>query len=121
MKPNHQKVLKDALRLPIEARAALAGHLLESLVEPVPPPSVRLHPNAIAEAKAAYAWYAERNPSAANAFISELDHAISQIQTDPERWTMHLHGTRKFLLRRFPYEVVYRPQRRPGYWKARRF
>ena len=31
MKPNHQKVLKDALRLPIEARAALAGHLLESL------------------------------------------------------------------------------------------
>jgi plasmid stabilization system protein ParE len=100
----------------------------------VPPPSVRLHPDAIAEAKAAYAWYAERNPSAANAFISELDHAISQIQTDPERWTMHLHGTRKFLLRRFPYEVVYRiaesaiqviavphGRRRPGYWRARRF
>jgi len=35
MKPNHQKVLKDALRLPIEARAALAGHLLESLDETV--------------------------------------------------------------------------------------
>ena len=31
MKPNHQKVLKDALRLPIEARAALASHLLDSL------------------------------------------------------------------------------------------
>jgi putative addiction module component (TIGR02574 family) len=35
MKPNHQKVLKDALRLPAEARAALAGHLLESLDETV--------------------------------------------------------------------------------------
>ncbi len=36
MKPNHlKKVLKDALRLPIEARAALAGHLLESLDETV--------------------------------------------------------------------------------------
>ncbi len=36
MKPNHlKKVLKDALRFPIEARAALAGHLLESLDETV--------------------------------------------------------------------------------------
>ncbi len=35
MKPNHQKILKDALRLPAEARAALAGHLLESLDETV--------------------------------------------------------------------------------------
>ena len=35
MKPNHQKVLREALRLPTEARAALAGHLLESLDETV--------------------------------------------------------------------------------------
>jgi plasmid stabilization system protein ParE len=96
-------------------------------------PNVRLHPDAIADATAAYEWYAERNPSAANAFISELDNAISQIQTGPERCTMHLHGTRKFLLRRFPYGVVYRitksaiqviavahGRRRPGYWKSRR-
>ena len=97
-------------------------------------PSVRLHPDAIAEAKAAYEWYAERNPSAANAFISELNQAISQIQNGPELWTMHLRGTRKFLLRHFPYGVVYRiaqsniqviavahGRRRPGYWKSRRF
>ena len=31
MKSDPEKVLKEALRLPIEARAALAGHLLESL------------------------------------------------------------------------------------------
>jgi putative addiction module component (TIGR02574 family) len=35
MKRNHQKVLKEALRLPTAARAALAGHLLESLDETV--------------------------------------------------------------------------------------
>jgi len=35
MKPNHEKVLKEALRLPTEARAALAGRLLESLDETV--------------------------------------------------------------------------------------
>jgi putative addiction module component (TIGR02574 family) len=33
MKPSHQKVLKEALGLPPEARAALAGHLLDSLDE----------------------------------------------------------------------------------------
>jgi putative addiction module component (TIGR02574 family) len=35
MKPNHQKVLKEALNLPPEARAALAGHLLDSLDDSV--------------------------------------------------------------------------------------
>ena len=35
MKPNHQKVLKEALGLPPEARAALAGHLLDSLDDSV--------------------------------------------------------------------------------------
>jgi putative addiction module component (TIGR02574 family) len=31
MKAAHKKVLEEALCLPVEARAALAGHLLESL------------------------------------------------------------------------------------------
>ena len=87
-------------------------------------PNVELHPEAIAEVRAAYRWYAERNPSAANAFIAELDHAIREVQRAPERWPMHAHGTRKYLFRRFPYSVIYRVtatfgRRRPGYWKTR--
>jgi putative addiction module component (TIGR02574 family) len=35
MKPNHQKLLEEVLRLPPEARAALAGHLLDSLDDSV--------------------------------------------------------------------------------------
>ena len=70
--------------------------------------SAEVHPEAIAEARAAYRWYAEQNPSAAIAFMTELDHAISEIETSPERWPVHLHGTRKFLFRRFPYAVIYR-------------
>ena len=35
MNPGHKKVLQEALRLPAEARAALAGRLLESLDGPV--------------------------------------------------------------------------------------
>ena len=35
MNPAHKKVLEEALRLPAEARAALAGHLIESLDDSV--------------------------------------------------------------------------------------
>jgi putative addiction module component (TIGR02574 family) len=35
MGPAHKKILEEALRLPPEARAALAGHLLESLDDSV--------------------------------------------------------------------------------------
>lgn len=35
MKAAHKKVLEEALCLPVEARAALAGHLLESLDDAV--------------------------------------------------------------------------------------
>ena len=35
MNPNHKRILKEALRLPPEARAALAGHLIESLDDSV--------------------------------------------------------------------------------------
>lgn len=35
MKSNQRKILEEALRLPIEARAALAGYLIESLDDAV--------------------------------------------------------------------------------------
>jgi hypothetical protein len=42
MKPHHQKVLKEVLGLPLEARAALAGHLLNSLDDSVDEDANRL-------------------------------------------------------------------------------
>ena len=97
-------------------------------------PSVELHPDAIAEARAAYLWYAERNPVAGDAFIAALDQAVDQILDRPERWPLYEHATRKYPLRRFPYSVIYRVtasgvqiiavahgRRRPGYWRSRRF
>lgn len=35
MKPNYKKVVEEALRLPMAARAALAGYLIESLDDAV--------------------------------------------------------------------------------------
>jgi toxin ParE1/3/4 len=95
-------------------------------------PPVDVHPEAIAEAQAAYGWYRQRNETAAEAFLAELDRAVELISEGPMRWPTHLHGTRRFLLRRFPFGVVYRQigeavqvvavahaRRKPDYWKHR--
>ena len=96
------------------------------------PRPIELHPDAIDEARAARLWYAERSSVAADAFMAELDQAIDKICEGPERWGPYLHGTRRYLLKRFPYLVVYRERprelqviavahakRRPGYWRHR--
>jgi len=93
---------------------------------------VEFHEEAIAEARAAREWYESRSPAAATGFFEELEHGVEQIAKFPEAWSPYLKGTRRYLLRRFPYSVVYRKRerdiqvvavahhrRKPGYWKDR--
>jgi plasmid stabilization system protein ParE len=69
---------------------------------------VEIHPDALEEAGAAVEWYATRSQEAADAFIAELDRGVKVISESPERWPAHLLETRRYLLRRFPFAVVYR-------------
>lgn len=98
-------------------------------MEPLP---IEFHPNAVEEASEARRWYSEIDPALGRAFADELERAIARVAAAPERWACHLHGTRAFLLHRFPYLLVYRlladrvqiiaiqhAKRRPGYWKSR--
>lgn len=91
-----------------------------------------VHPEAIAEARAAREWYQARNAEVAEAFIVELDSAIENIEEAPRQWPPYLTKTRRYLLRRFPFFVVFREannrvdilavahaRRRPGYWLGR--
>jgi len=93
---------------------------------------VGLHEEAMAEAQAAYEWYVTKNPAAAEGFINELDQAIEQIGRQPNIAGPHVAETRRYVMRRFPFTVVYREQeriieviavahgrRKPGYWKER--
>ncbi len=93
---------------------------------------LEIHPDAVEEAGEARLWYAERSSSAADAFVDELDAAAEKILEAPQRWPHHLYGTQRYLLRRFPFSVVYRlkgeviqivaiahAKRRPGYWRER--
>ncbi len=93
---------------------------------------VAFHPEAVDEAAAARAWYAERSHQAALMFDAELERAVATLREAPFRWPPGLHGTRQLRFRRFPFGLVYRVgadeveviavahlHRRPGYWKNR--
>ena len=93
---------------------------------------VALHQEAIAEARAAREWYETRSVSAAEAFMEELDRIVARIGEYPEGGAPYLEGTRRYLMQRFPFSVVYRrkprtyqvvaiahSKRKPGYWKSR--
>jgi toxin ParE1/3/4 len=99
----------------------------------VPTSIVTLHGEASSEYDAAFDWYLERSPDAALRFDSEVQRAIDEIAGAPQRWARASFGTRRFLLRGFPFLLIYRERtfdiieivaiahtsRRPNYWKTR--
>jgi plasmid stabilization system protein ParE len=73
-----------------------------------------------------------RRIEAANDFDAEFNRAITQITADPERFPMCDVRHRYFLLRRFPFRIIYRitnseilviavahGSRSPDYWTSR--
>jgi plasmid stabilization system protein ParE len=98
----------------------------------MPPFAIEVHPLAAGEAEAAERWYRERNETAATRFRRELDRAVELIAERPDAAPPYVGNTRRFLLRRFPFFVVYRvhsgyvqiiavahARRRPHYWRER--
>jgi plasmid stabilization system protein ParE len=51
--------------------------------------NARFHPQAEEEVQRAYTWYRERNPTAARAFLADLDHAVLRVTEAPERWPLY--------------------------------
>ena len=47
-----------------------------------------VHPQAVAEARAAREWYQARNAEAAEAFMAELDSALERIEEAPRQWPL---------------------------------
>ena len=94
--------------------------------------AVEFHPLAADEAKVAERWYRERNETASARFQREIDRAIDLISERPNTGSPYIGNTRRVLLRRFPFFIVYRvrrddaqvvavahARRQPGYWRAR--
>jgi toxin ParE1/3/4 len=93
---------------------------------------VEYHQDAIADIKSAVAWYQKRSTKAALDFIEELNRATETIRRAPDRWPSGKNNTRRFLLWRFPFTIIYSEEestitiwavahgsRRPEYWTHR--
>ncbi|HTW57007.1 MAG TPA: type II toxin-antitoxin system RelE/ParE family toxin [Terriglobales bacterium] len=94
--------------------------------------AVAYHEGATADVKQAVAWYQKRSPKAALDFIEELHRAAETIRDAPDRWPAGKNNTRRFLLWRFPFSIIYSEResvitiwavahgsRRPEYWARR--
>ena len=84
------------------------------------------------ELDAALDWYLERSLAAAEAFLMEIDYGNQLIRETPQMWPRFEGNTRRYVLRKFPYSIIFREvddlievvavahqKRRSGYWLNR--
>ena len=90
------------------------------------------NPAARRELDAAADFYADEAPGLGDAFLDELERAVGWALDHPQAGAPLGGPFRRWLVRRFPYAVIYRAdrepirvlavahlRRRPGYWRGR--
>ncbi len=93
-----------------------------------------IHPVAISDLKLATDFYkTQASKELAQALVSEFERTLKLISTNPELGSEWLGKARRVVMRRFPFNVVYRidtdvmtilavahQRRKPGYWSVRK-
>jgi plasmid stabilization system protein ParE len=90
------------------------------------------HPESRIESREIIDWYWTRSQVAASDFTDELNTSLAHLREAPQACPPYPHGTRRILLNRFPFFIVFRERlhdiqiiavahakRRPGYWTKR--
>jgi toxin ParE1/3/4 len=91
-------------------------------------------PPALSELRDAAAFYAESSDVELGlAFVAEFERAVNAVLTNPNLGAVFRGTKRRYLLRRFPYSIIYQitpeefrvvavahHRRRPGYWAGRK-
>ena len=94
--------------------------------------NITFHPDIEHEVKASYEWYQNQAVGLGEDFLTELETAYQAIIEFPNTWPKFQNGSRRFLLSKFPFSVIYRfdqktvyvvavmhNSRKPGYWSER--
>jgi plasmid stabilization system protein ParE len=94
--------------------------------------NIVFHPEAEEEMTASAEYYESKAAGLGLKFLDEVDHGLTQISTNPYGWPFHSEQARRYLLRRFPYGLLYQVyadhvyivavmhlHREPNYWKHR--
>ncbi|MDI6792507.1 MAG: type II toxin-antitoxin system RelE/ParE family toxin [bacterium] len=60
-----------------------------------------------AELQEAYEYYESQRPGLGSSFLDDFDMAVNYLVSFPTAWTRISQRTRKILLKRFPYSILY--------------
>ncbi|SRR6266511_6015920 len=93
---------------------------------------IAFHSDAAEEMRAAAAYYEAREQGLGDQFLDEVQEGLRRIQQFPRLWPIYEGEFWRYLLKRFPFGLIYRidPEKifiiavvhlqpRPGYWKNR--
>ncbi len=94
-----------------------------------------LHPESESDLREAAGYYKERAGAAfSQAFFTEFEHSIQLLIRHPLLGAVWRHGKRRFVMKHFPYAVIYtiadeeiqilavaHHSRSPGYWRKRKW
>lgn len=62
---------------------------------------------AVSDIRAAYAWYERQRPRLGDEFLGELRRAEQSIHASPEAFRIVYRNSHRYLMHRFPYQVLY--------------
>jgi toxin ParE1/3/4 len=98
---------------------------------PDPKKPYSIHAEATLDLRLSARWYEERQRGLGAELVLSVDEAIAKIVESPQRWPTFA-GVRRYILRRFPFSVIYRVvderihviavahhSRRPSFWGQR--
>lgn len=98
---------------------------------PDPKKPYSIHAEATLDLRLAARWYEQRRRGLGVELVLAVDDAIATIVAAPQRWPVFA-GARRYILRRFPFSVIYRVvderiqvvavahhSRRPVHWGRR--
>ena len=93
---------------------------------------IRLLKAAQLELDESFIYYEEQLEGLGHEFVSEIETAVKQIKAHSDAWTQFSERTRRYLVKRFPFSVIYQIRkneilivaiahlhRKPMYWKQR--
>ena len=94
--------------------------------------SLEFHPDIYQEVREGYRWYESKSVGLGEDFLNELESAYKIILELPDTWPIISNSFRRYLLKRFPYGVIYKTSkdrifivavmhlsREPYYWRKR--
>lgn len=70
---------------------------------------LRLRPEARLDLEAAARWFEAQEQGLGQHFLDQVRLAFQRIRSNPEAYPAGYRGTRRALIRRFPYGVIYLP------------